>query len=173
MVSVSIFALRDVIRNIQTEFSTPFNGTSHTNPSISADLQILLNYLESQQIQTYTPTRENNTDSSEARDLIQGGSAYPDKTTAYRNFTYTEYKTKHHGFREQDQPPPPPPVSEAVHEESDNEHVEESSPMDSGNLATDPEDLLLDHEEYPVGSDGESYMAMIQEVIVELSRLGP
>lgn len=172
MVSVSIFALCDVIRNIQSEFSTPFNSTSHTSPSLSVDLQILLDYLEHQLIQTYTPTRENNSDSSEARDLIQGGSAYPDKISAYRNFTYTKYTTKHHGFREQE--PPPESVLEdqnVAHEESDDEVSEDVSPIDSGDLLADADDLLLDQEEYPIDGDMESYMTMVREAIDELSQL--
>ena len=57
MVSVSIFALRDVIRKVQKEYMTPFNSKSHTSPSTAKDLQTLCDYLKNQQIQSYFPNR--------------------------------------------------------------------------------------------------------------------
>lgn len=88
MVSVSIFALRDVIRKVQSEFQTPFNSVNHTSPSTATDIQVLCDYLESQCIQTYWPEREHGDDTMEARDLITVGSEYANKPAAFRNFVY-------------------------------------------------------------------------------------
>ena len=76
MVSVSIFALCDVIRKVQSEFQTPFNSINHTSPSTATDIQVLCDYLESQCIQTYWPEREHGNDTMEAHDLIAVGSEY-------------------------------------------------------------------------------------------------
>jgi hypothetical protein len=97
MVSVSIFALRDVIRTVQKEYMAPFNSKSHTSPSTATDLQLLCDYLRKHLIQSYFPNHENNSDSVEARDLIQGGAAYADKPTAFQKFKHAKYNLKNLG----------------------------------------------------------------------------
>ena len=100
MVSVCIFVLRDVIRKMQQEFQTPFNSFTHTSPSTEKDIKCLCDYLEAQHLQTYDPQRENNTNTSEAWDLIQTGSEYVDTPSAFRNFSYTKFNIKNHGLLE-------------------------------------------------------------------------
>ncbi|TEB27829.1 hypothetical protein FA13DRAFT_1877613 [Coprinellus micaceus] len=39
LVSTCLFALRDVIRQVQKAYKTPFNSTSHTHPSAAADIR--------------------------------------------------------------------------------------------------------------------------------------
>jgi len=53
MVLVSIFALCDVVQQVQSEYKTPFNASSHMCLSAEADLNTLQNYLKVQQLQTY------------------------------------------------------------------------------------------------------------------------
>ncbi|KAH9484819.1 hypothetical protein JR316_0001721 [Psilocybe cubensis] len=99
MVSVCIFALRDVMRRMHKEYSTPFNSISHTTPTTATDIATLRTHLEAQSLQTYTPKRENNDDCVEARDLLQAGSEYANKPSAYHNFKYAKIKTTHRGTK--------------------------------------------------------------------------
>jgi hypothetical protein len=46
MISVSIFALRDVIRRVQLEYKIPHNSKSHSNPSTAKDIRAIRDYLE-------------------------------------------------------------------------------------------------------------------------------
>jgi hypothetical protein len=164
MVSVCIFSLRDVIRKMQKEFVTPFNSTSHTSPPTETDIKILRDYLEALCLQTYHPERENNSSATEARDLIQCGSDYANTPSAYRNFTYTKYDYKNEGL-----PEAAPSLLPAEMDLNNNEAVDDYCELD-GDEAVDFDDLLLDEEEYPMGSDVGDYLAVVHEVIDELGR---
>lgn len=165
MVSVCIFSLREVIQKMHKEFVTPFNSKSHTSPSTEADIKILRDYLEALSLQTYNPERQNNSSATEARDLIQGGSEYANTPSAYRNFTYTKYNYKNDGL--------PEVMPTSSQHDADLDHSEEAV-NDYGELdgdeVVDFDDLLLDEEEYPMGSDVGGYLAMVHEVIDELGR---
>lgn len=166
MVSVSIFALRDVIRKVRKEFVTPFNSSVHTNPSTSADIKIIRDYLRSQQLQEFLLSRENNDTAMECRDLYQGGADYANKPSAFRNFRYSKFKTTNHGVPEAEVD-----VVEADDEEGlvGQETEEESCSIDAGNdLQAVLEDLLLDEDEYPDGADGDEYLKLIMDVVNEL-----
>lgn len=168
MVSVSIFALRDVIRKVQKEYMTPFNSKSHTSPSTAKDLQTLCDYLKNQQIQSYFPNRENNSDSIEARDLIQTGAAYANKPTAFRNFKHVKYNLKNLGI--------PDNTTESVLDvelEVGPDAVNEDIDIDLGSDSrTELDDLLLDEDEYPLQSDLGNYIATVEDVIDEFDRYG-
>jgi len=83
MISVSIFALRDVIRQVQQNFKTPYNGKTHTSPSTVADISVVCNYLKTHKLQEYTPDRENNDLATPARDLMVTGAAYANTAGAF------------------------------------------------------------------------------------------
>ena len=100
MVSVSIFALRNMIQCAQSEYKTPFNSTSHTSPSTKADLKILCNHLNDLKLQTCMPERENNQYASEVCDLLAVGAEYANKPSAFKNFTYTRWKATNMGMPE-------------------------------------------------------------------------
>ncbi|KAF4621737.1 hypothetical protein D9613_012151 [Agrocybe pediades] len=145
MVSVSIFALRDVIRKVQKEFATPFNSSSHTNPSTSTDIRNLCRYLKDENIQTPTLRRPGNDDVSKARDLIQEGAMYADKPAAFRNFRDTKYKVINKGIPE-DGISPSHVDAAAVESDTDSEEEEIIHPL---RPHVEFEDLLLDDDEYP------------------------
>lgn len=176
MVSVSIFALRDVMKQVHGEFQTPFNSTSHTSPSTEFDIQVLLEYLEAQSIQTYFPDRENNSDSQESRDLLQSGSKYSNKASTYQTFLYSKVKTS---FRPSESVPSNPDPTTAVVDDADTCEDDEAANVESEDdeedededtrLHAEFEDLLLDQEEYPIGSNGRDYVAAMQEIVTELS----
>ncbi|KDR67870.1 hypothetical protein GALMADRAFT_105505 [Galerina marginata CBS 339.88] len=161
MVSVCIFSLRDVIRKMQNEFVTPFNSTSHTSPSMQVDIQVVRDYLEALRLQVYYPERENNSSATEGRDLMQTGSGYANTPSAFRNFTHTKYSYENHGV------PEAAPLAPQPETNDDNEEAEEDYEIDGRN-AVDFEDLLLDEDEFPMGSDVGDYLAMVHEVIDEL-----
>ena len=163
MVSVSIFALRDVIRKVQSEFQTPFNSINHTSPSTAMDIQVLLDYLKSQRIQTYWPEREHGDDIMEARDLMAVGSEYPNKPAAFRNFTYTKINATNSGV----------PEVEVSHDpEAESSDLEgDADEYDFGfEKGLEFDDLSLDDEEFPLGTNMEDYISMVHEVVDELSR---
>ena len=94
MVSVSIFALHDVIHQVQINFKTIYNGKSHKSPAIDADISVIWAYLEEQIIQTYTPQHPNNEMTVPAHDLIAAGAMYATTSKAYRNFYSDNQKVK-------------------------------------------------------------------------------
>lgn len=59
MISVSIFILQDVIRQVQTSYKTPYNGKLHTSLSTANEIKKLQDYLEDNAIQFYHPQHEN------------------------------------------------------------------------------------------------------------------
>ncbi|KAJ6563464.1 hypothetical protein B0H10DRAFT_2239438 [Mycena sp. CBHHK59/15] len=54
MISVSIFALRDVIRRVQLDYKIPHNGETHTNPSKTEDVRAVRDYLELHKLQSFS-----------------------------------------------------------------------------------------------------------------------
>lgn len=168
MVSVSIFALRDVIRKVQSEYQTPFNSMSHTSPSTASDISTLCQYLETQKIQTYTPKREHNEHTTPVRDLMADGAEYANKPSAFRNFRYTHRSAKY--------PEGELPV-EPVEAESDDEGAD-CDLGHNGQNSLFAEDIeydgcdfphTYDEDEYPVGADIAEHVAMTRDVIEELS----
>lgn len=143
---------------------TPFNSKSHTSPSTAADLQILCDYLKNQRIQSYFPNRENNSDSVEARDLIQGGAAYADKPMAFQNFKHVKYNLKNLGIATDS-------GSEGDNEAEGLDAVTEDNNIDFGSdLRTELDDLLLDEDEYPLQSDLGDYISTVENVLDEFDR---
>jgi len=170
MVTVSIFALRDVIRKVQTEFLTPFNSKAHTTPSADADIKILCDYLEEQKIQTLFPARKDNDRAVEARDLMATGAEYANKPSAFRNFRYTKMPAVNHGL--------PEGLHEAVRPAAedpgeDNEDLDEDDGAhDMGYNGQESmlsqEDIELDDEEYPAGTNLDTFIEMAHEIGDEL-----
>lgn len=174
MVSVSIFALRDVIRQVQSEYKTPFNATSHTSPSAEADLKTLRNYLKSEQLQTYKFDRDNNQYATPVRDLLAVGAEYANKPSAFRNFTYTRRKATNFGVSEG-------PVTTGPTDD-DNPNDEDVADCDLGHNGSESlmtEDMFFDgnnspftfdEDEYPPGTDIGDFIAMTKEIVDEFSR---
>lgn len=166
MVLVSIFALCEVMQNVQKEFATPFNSISHTTSSTSTDVTVLRNYLQDQRIQTHWLKCINNDDSMEAQDLIQAGAEYANTPSAFCNFTYPRYNTKNHGLNSDS-------VANSIAEDKDGDEdqPDEDNSIDPGNCQTDFDDLLLDEDEYPTRVDGTVYCEMMLEMVNELGGL--
>lgn len=170
MVSVSIFALRDVIRKVQTEYQTPFNSTSHTSPSTTADIEQLCQYLQAQNLQTYTPTRENNEAASPVRDLLATGAEYANKPSAFRNFRYARRSAKYKT---------PAEVVDPEEDQCDDEGADCDLGHNGRNslFAEDVEHdgndfpYTYDDDEYPAvgGTDIADFVAMTREIVEELT----
>ncbi|KAJ7860242.1 hypothetical protein B0H14DRAFT_2350714, partial [Mycena olivaceomarginata] len=99
MISVSIFALRDVIRRVQLDYKIPFNGKSHTNPSTATDVQRIRDHLETNKIQTFWPERENNDCAVPVRDLMEAGAAYANTARAFKTFRADTRKASNLGTK--------------------------------------------------------------------------
>ncbi|KAF8165833.1 hypothetical protein B0H34DRAFT_794172 [Crassisporium funariophilum] len=163
MVSVSIFALWDVIRKMQKEFGTPFNSTAHTSPATDDDIKTVCEYLKTHNIQSYVPTRHFNDKATEARDLLKAGAAYADRPSAFRNFTFTHFKTTNHGIQ-RESPEPGEDDEEDVDVDGDTQG-DTLDVIDPGSeLDADLDDLLLDDEEFPLGIMGDDF-SMVSEII--------
>lgn len=160
MVTVSIFALRDVIRRVQLDYKIPYNGTSHTSPSVNEDIKAVRNYLETHSLQSYTPKREGNEFATVARDLLSAGAAYASTSGAFNNFRRDTRNAVNHG------------TSNGMDSLASND-VESEDEFDcdlGADQGLDVDDLALDEEEFPVGTDLADFVAMTREVIDELSR---
>ena len=168
MVSVSIFALRDMIRCVQSEYKTPFNSTSHTSPSTEADLKILCDHLKDLKLQTYTPECENNQYASEVRDLLAMGVEYTNKPSAFKNFTYTRRKATNMGMPE-GSPPTDHLMQEDLEQADFNLGHNGSDSLLDQDMAFDEFPLLFDDDEYPPGNNVGDYISMTREIVEELS----
>ncbi|EDR02124.1 uncharacterized protein LACBIDRAFT_332685 [Laccaria bicolor S238N-H82] len=140
---------------VQSEYHTPFNSISHTSPSAETDIKTLHNYLEQQKLQTYFPGRENNQHATEAHDLMAVGAKYVNKPGAFKNFTYMKYKMTNNGLSE---------GALAAEDIGEDDAMlvdeEEVADFDLGsNLALEVDDLVLDDDEYPLGTDINDYIA--------------
>lgn len=162
MVTVSIFTLRDVIRRVQLSYKIPYNSTSHTSPAANEDIADIRNYLEQQTLQSYTPNRKENERATPARDLLSTGAAYANTAGAFNNFLRDTRNAVNHG---------------TAHGDADNvptasNHVtEDDADVDLGaELELDVDDLAMDSEEFPPGTDIADFISMAREVVDELSR---
>ncbi|KAF8058008.1 hypothetical protein FPV67DRAFT_540810 [Lyophyllum atratum] len=177
MVTVSIFALQDVIRRVQSEYKTPFNSASHTKPSTETDHDNYRKYLQGLSLLSYTPKRRDNQYAIPARELMGAGAQYANKPTAFRNFTYTRVNATNSGVTEGTPGTVPsqqglPSSEEAVSEEVDGDlgHNGSRSLFDEDMAYDDECPFLFDEDEYPPGTDMGDYIAMTREIIDELSR---
>lgn len=156
MVSVSIFALREVMRQVQDSFEIPYNSLAHSTPDTAADILDIRQYLESQTLQTYTPDRPFNDVATPARDLLSAGAVYANTASAFKNFRWDTRSANNLGFTSEEAAP--------AHNE-DNEPMEEL--FEEHDL--DLDDLTLDSEEFPLNIDPNDLVAAIEHTISELS----
>ena len=161
MVAVSIFTLRDVIQRVQGQYKTPTNGNHHTSPSTAEDLKYICDYLEQHKLQTFVPQHQHNKYTREAWDLMAEGAAYANKANAFWNFQRDSWKATNKGVAEA------APHSD-TESEDDNEYA---NPDIGGSPDIDMDDLAMNEEEFPLGTDPSWFVAMVQEVIDELSKV--
>ncbi|KAJ7739115.1 hypothetical protein B0H14DRAFT_3515886 [Mycena olivaceomarginata] len=86
MMIVVIFNLRDVMRNVQTQFKIPHHGISHSSPNAAEDIAKLQGWLESNNLQTYVKERPGHDTILRVRDLMVAGAAYANTPGAFKNF---------------------------------------------------------------------------------------
>ncbi|KAJ7815904.1 hypothetical protein B0H14DRAFT_3111784 [Mycena olivaceomarginata] len=86
MITVVIFNLRDVMRNVQSQFKIPHHGTSHTSPQTAVDVANLTAWLVANSLQTCVKDRAGKDSILQSRDLMVVGAAYAKTPSAFRNF---------------------------------------------------------------------------------------
>ncbi|KAG6914065.1 hypothetical protein DXG01_002687 [Tephrocybe rancida] len=157
MVTVSIFALRDVIHRVQSQYNTPFNSISHTSPCAKTDRDNYAKYVKDITLQKHTPERENNQYATPARELLSSGAEYANKPSAFRNFTYTRQEVTNHGLAEG-------PSAEAA---KDTDEAEADCDLGAHSLQNEDSQydnlespFLFDDDEYPRGTDIGDYISM-------------
>lgn len=153
--SVSIFALQEVIRQVKTHFKTPCNSNSHTSPSTEADVQIILDCLMANMIQSYTPSRLNNKWATPSWDLMVTGAVYAMTAPAYHNFQPDKRRVYFASGTSIPQP-------SSVKETSDPCYFQEDPALDLG-------DLSLDDEEFPADLDPGQVVSFVEEAVKALS----
>ncbi|KAJ7864341.1 hypothetical protein B0H13DRAFT_2353767 [Mycena leptocephala] len=157
MISVSIFALRDVIRRVQLDYKIPHNGKSHSNPSTVDNICAIRTYLELHKLQSFCPERADNDLVLPARDLMETGAAYANTARAFKTFRADNRKAKNLGTDH---------GSAAPAEEDDDELANPDNYEQD--LGLDLGDLALDEEEFPAGIDPSDFVAMATEAIIAM-----
>ncbi|KAJ7054575.1 hypothetical protein C8F01DRAFT_995323 [Mycena amicta] len=174
MISVSIFALRNTIRQVQCDFNTSYNSKKHTNPSTEKDLAILREYLEKNTIQSYTPRRPGNNQATPARDLMAEGVKYANGANPLREFRADRRKARNFGVPKPEAAPAPVPIEKIPQEvesedesEEDEDDVEEAGPESEDEIELD--DLAMDEEEFPPSIDAQKYVSAVASIISQMS----
>lgn len=159
MVSVVIFILHDVIRNVKKSFKTPYNGKSSTSPSAYAEIAKVGEYLELNRIQSYCLDCDAGDAAIPARDLFVEGVKHLHTATAFKSFHPTVSTATFH--KASDQPSSAsqtaPTASETIDNLEQDEQLEdmeheEEEPQDFGDIVIDY--LLIDEDEFPTGAEG-------------------
>lgn len=172
MITVSIFTLRDVIRQVQIDYKIPHNGISHTSPSATEDINDLCEYLKQHKLQTYTPHRDNNATAVPTRDLMSSGAEYANTARAFKTFRNDKRNAKHSNSHAYRGPRASGPIdlsaaSEASH--NDPNDNEPANPDLGGDIDIEVDDLVMDEEEFPPCTDVADFIAMARDVIDELA----
>jgi hypothetical protein len=160
MVTVSIFALRDVIRRVQEGYKIPFNSFSYTSPATNDDIKDICDHLRDNTLQSYTPERENNDKAVPVRDLLAEGAAYANTARAFKNFRRDNRKATNSGTAHG------PPTDVGDTDTDSDEHANHDL---GGDVDLNIDDLAMEPEEFPAGTDIADFVAMTQEFIDEVS----
>ncbi|KAJ7101049.1 hypothetical protein C8R44DRAFT_747271 [Mycena epipterygia] len=154
MITVVIFNLRDVMRNVQTQFKIPHHGLSHTSPNAAEDISKLQVWLESNKLQTYIKEREGKDKILRARDLMVSGAAYANTPGAFKNFRRetrkVSYKKTSSAMVESESEDEDEPV-QSEEAETQLDEVERDDLMHDDEDFTHMADQLLDMAEQVVG----------------------
>ncbi|KAJ7800419.1 hypothetical protein B0H14DRAFT_3785655 [Mycena olivaceomarginata] len=151
MITVVIFNLRDVMRNVQSQFKIPHHGTSHTSPQTAVDVANLTAWLEANSLQTYAKDRAGKDSILRSRDLMVAGAAYANTPSAFRNFRSEIRKVSYK-----------PNVTADEDDESDEEEPHADQELDIFRDAPiEQDDLMHDDEEF-TGMAGE-FLRMAEE----------
>ncbi|KAJ7775887.1 hypothetical protein B0H14DRAFT_3588093 [Mycena olivaceomarginata] len=144
MITVVIFNLRDVMRNVQSQLKIPHHGISHTN------IAKLQGWLESNKLQTYVKERPGKDSILRVRDLMVAGAAYVNTPGAFKNFRRETRKVSYKNTSPQAA-------------ESESEAEEEAPETTERQLdAVEDDDLMHDDEEFAHMAD--QLLDMAQEV---------
>ncbi|KAJ7061082.1 hypothetical protein C8F01DRAFT_1288251 [Mycena amicta] len=182
MISVSIFTLRDTIRQVQSDFKTSYNGKTHTNPSTEKDLAILREYLQKSTVQTYTPRRAGNSQATPARDLMAEGVKYANGANPLREFRADRRKARNLGVPKPADAPAPVQIAAPAQIEKSTQEVESEDESESEGEEDDAEqagpesedeieldDLAMDEEEFPPTIDAHKYVSAVASIISQMS----
>ncbi|KAJ7211655.1 hypothetical protein GGX14DRAFT_362584, partial [Mycena pura] len=151
MITVVIFNLRDVMRNVQTQFKIPHHGISHTSPNAAVDIARLEGWLESNKLQTYVKERPGKDSILRVRDLMVAGAAYANTPGAFKNF---RRETRKVSYKKTE---PAEPESDSDEDDEEIDHRERQ--LDT----VEPDDLMHDDEDFTHMSD--QLLGMAQEVV--------
>jgi hypothetical protein len=110
----------------------------------------------------YTPNHKENKWATPARDLLSTGAAYANTAGAFNNIRRDTRNAVNHGTPHGNSINMPPNASSAVEDDAD---IDLGADQD-----LDVDDLAIDEEEFPVGTDIADLVAMTREVVDELNQ---
>jgi hypothetical protein len=161
MISVSIFALRDVIRRVQSDYKIPHNGKSHSNPSKTEDIRRIRDHLEINKLQSFCPERENNDLAVPVQDLMETGAAYANTARAFQMFRPDDRKANL-GTRN---------AASSTDDTIDEEEEVANYDNYGQDLDLDLGDLAMDDEEFPSSIDPSDFVVMATEALMAMDEL--
>ncbi|KAJ7798026.1 hypothetical protein B0H14DRAFT_3492969 [Mycena olivaceomarginata] len=135
MITVVILNLRDVMRNIQSQFKIPHHSISYMSPNAAEDIAKLQGWLESNKIQTYVKERTGKDSILRVCDLMVAGAAYANTPGAFKNFRRETRKVSYKNTSPQ-----------AAESESEEEEAPETTERQLD--AVEDNDLMHDDEEF-------------------------
>ncbi|KAJ7486375.1 hypothetical protein B0H11DRAFT_2410753 [Mycena galericulata] len=151
MITVVIFNLRDVMRNVQTQFKIPHHGVSHTSPNATEDIGKLQGWLESNNLQTYVKERPGKDQILRVRDLMVSGAAYANTPGAFKNFRRETRKVSYKKTT--------PATVESESDEEEDVQLETEMQLDD----VEQDDLMHDDEDFTDMAD--ELVGMAKEVV--------
>ncbi|KLO10804.1 hypothetical protein SCHPADRAFT_832004 [Schizopora paradoxa] len=172
MVTLCIWALRDVLRNVQSQFKVRHNGTSHTSPGTDNEIAKLRAYLEEGEIQRFWPARPHNDRVTPARDLIAQGASFFNTSAAAKQYRRDIRRAtfKKSSTSTQTDNPANPQDSQVNHEEMDTEKSEDQSGDTDDELWAQmeeltPEELAYDCDEYTDAAEFNALIDLAREIL--------
>ncbi|KZT27989.1 hypothetical protein NEOLEDRAFT_1154640 [Neolentinus lepideus HHB14362 ss-1] len=158
MITMSIFALRDVIRHVKTNYKTPHNGRTHTSPDATHDINTIRGYLQREKLQSYAPDRNGNSAAVPCRDLMAEGVAYSNTARAYKVFRQDATKVRNYGVS---------------NDSSSSEHLDsESMEASQVDAAADSDERVaidsIGEGDLPEDEDEDDWDGLDQEAVMEL-----
>ena len=146
MITVSIFTLPDVIQQVQVSYKILHNSTTHTSPAVDEDVAEICTYLESQTLQSYTPNHKENSQATPAQDLLSAGAVDTNTAAAFNNFQWDACNATNHGTAHSN-------MNTNADDKSQSTDANNANADFGGDVDLDVDDLAMDEEEFPVGTD--------------------
>ncbi|KLO10215.1 hypothetical protein SCHPADRAFT_999732 [Schizopora paradoxa] len=184
MITLCIWALREVLRNVRLQYKARYNGKSHTSPDTQAEIAKLTQFLEAEKIQTFWPARPRNAQSVPVRDLIALGAAYFNSKSSFKQYHNEDINPPRKASYKKSSNVRSAPTATQETEGAPNLRTDEDDGSDSDGISKDNDDseeemwermreltaeeLAMDTDEYVDSEDLQTLMELSQSIIDHL-----